>query len=99
MPTANSTEEKAYRNRRNNSGFSMEERPRANGKSAWRIRIDVIDRDTGKNKWLTIGTYDTKTEAQKEGAKAVAQRERGTLLRPDSATMGELLDDWLQNEL
>jgi integrase len=53
----------------------------------------------GKRKLQTVGIYASKTEAQREGAKAVEQRQRGTLLQPTDITVGELLDLWVKQEL
>ena len=53
----------------------------------------------GNRKLQTVGIYASKTEAQREGARAVEQRQRGTLLQPTDMTVGELLDLWLAQEM
>jgi integrase len=84
---------------RTSTGYSLEERPRASGKAHWRVRVWVDDSATGARKLQTIGIYATKTEAQREGARAVEQRQRGTLLQPTDMTVGALLDLWLEQEM
>jgi integrase len=84
---------------RTSTGYSLEERPRASGKPHWRVRIWVNDSDTGKRKTQIVGTFESKTQAQREGARAVEQRERGTLLQPNDTTLSQLLDVWLAQEL
>ena len=68
------------------------------GKRRWQVRIAVRDAD-GKRRNQTIGTYATKRDAAKAEREALTQYERGTLLRPDSTTVGELLDEWLRVEM
>src|SRR5215216_3672180 len=84
---------------RTSTGYSLEERPRTSGKPHWRVRVWVDDPVTGKRKLQTVGIYASKTEAQLEGAKAVEQRQRGTLLQPTDMTVGELLDLWVDQEM
>ena len=84
---------------RTSTGYSLEERPRASGKPHWRVRVWVDDPASGKRKLQTVGMYASKTEAQREGARAVEQRQRGTLLQPTDMTVGELLDLWLEQEM
>lgn len=84
---------------RTGTGYSLEERPRASGKPYWRVRIWVNDPHTGTRRIQTVGTYASKTAAQREGARAVDERERGTLLQPKDTTVSELLDVWLAQEL
>ena len=84
---------------RTSTGYSLEERPRASGKPHWRVRVWVDDSASGTRKLQTVGIYPTKTEAQREGACAVEQRQRGTLLQPSDMTVGELLDLWLEQEM
>lgn len=84
---------------RTSTGYSLEERPRATGKPHWRVRIWVDDPATGRRALQTVGIYASKTEAQREGARAVEQRQRGTLLQPTDTTVGELLDLWLRQEM
>ena len=84
---------------RTSTGYSLEERPRASGKPHWRVRVWVDDPVTGKRKLQTVGIFASKTEAQLEGAKAVEQRQRGTLLQPTDMPLSELLDVWLEQEM
>src|SRR5215210_9486757 len=84
---------------RTSTGYSLEERPRASGKPHWRVRVWVDDSTSSKRKLQTVGIYASKTEAQLEGARAVEQRQRGTLLQPSDMTVGELLDLWLEQEM
>src|SRR5215212_4524896 len=84
---------------RTSTGYSLEERPRASGKPHWRVRVWVDDATTARRKLQTVGIYPSKTEAQREGARAVEQRQRGTLLQPTDMTVGALLDVWLEQEL
>src|SRR5829696_311528 len=84
---------------RTSTGYSLEERPRASGKPHWRVRVWVDDSASGKRKLQTVGIYATKTEAQREGARAVEQRQRGTLLQPTDMPLSELLDVWLEQEM
>ncbi len=84
---------------RTSTGYSLEERPRSSGKPHWRVRVWVDDSASGKRKLQTVGIYSSKTEAQREGARAVEQRQRGTLLQPTDMTVGKLLDIWLEQEM
>lgn len=84
---------------RTSTGYSLEERPRSSGKPHWRVRVWVDDSASGKRKLQTVGIYASKTEAQREGARAVEQRQRGTLLKPTDMTVGGLLDIWLEQEM
>ncbi|MCC2628053.1 MAG: hypothetical protein K0S14_1703, partial [Thermomicrobiales bacterium] len=84
---------------RTSTGYSLEERPRSSGKPHWRVRIWVDDPASSMRKLQTVGIYASKTEAQREGARAVEQRQRGTLLQPTDMTVGQLLDVWLEQEM
>jgi integrase len=84
---------------RTSTGYSLEERPRTSGKPHWRVRVWVDDPTSDKRKLQTVGIYASKTEAQREGARAVEQRQRGTLLHPTDLTVGGLLDLWLAQEM
>src|SRR5215213_64178 len=84
---------------RTSTGYSMEERPRTSGKPHWRVRVWVDDPETGNRKLQIVGIYASKTEAQREGARAVEQRQRGTLREPTDMTVGELLNVWLEQEM
>jgi integrase len=63
------------------------------------VRIWVDDPETGKRKTQIVGTFESKIQAQKEGARAVEQRERGTLLKPNDTSVSQLLDVWMEQEL
>lgn len=65
----------------------------------YQVLIDRRDPVTGERKRVTVGTYPTKREAQNAEAKAITERERGTLLKPDTTTVGELLDEYLRVEV
>src|SRR5687768_7137066 len=84
---------------RTSTGYSLEERPRTSGKPHWRVRVWVDDPGSGKRKLQTVGIYSSKTEAQLEGARAVEQRQRGTLLQPTDMSVGDLLDVWVEQEM
>src|SRR5215213_6197149 len=84
---------------RTSTGYSLEVRPRSSGKPHWRVRIWVDDPSVRKPKLQTVGIYASKTEAQREGARAVEQRQRGALLQPTDMSIGKLLDLWLEQEL
>lgn len=66
------------------------------GKNRWLVRIESPDPVTGARRRVTVGTFPTKREAEREEAKAITGRERGTLLALDSTTVAELLDRWLE---
>src|SRR5829696_2695652 len=84
---------------RTSTGYSMEERPRTSGKPHWRVRVWVDDPASGNRNLQTVGIFASKTEAQREGARAVEQRQRGALLQPTNMTVGELLDLWIDQEM
>lgn len=77
----------------------LKRQPKAGGKVRYQVLIDQRDHVTGKRNRMVVGTYPTKREAEKAEAKAVTERERGTLLKPDTTTVGELLDEWLRVEM
>lgn len=72
---------------------------KSTGKASYQVMIDRSDPVSGKRRRVTIGTFRTKREAEKAEAKAITERERGTLLEPDSTTVGELLDHYFQTEV
>lgn len=76
--------------------MSVSKRKDKDGKNRWLVRIESPDPVTGARRRVTVGTFPTKREAEREEAKAITQRERGTLLAPDSTTVAELLDRWLE---
>lgn len=75
--------------------MSVSKRKDKDGKNRWLVRVESPDPVTGKRRRVTVGTYRTKREAEREEAKAITERDRGTLLLPDRTTVGELLDKWL----
>jgi len=76
--------------------MSIMKRIGADGKNRWLVRIESPDPVSGKRRRITVGTFRTKREAEREEAKAITQRERGTLLLPDRTTVAELLDRWME---
>jgi len=78
--------------------MAIVERIDRNGKRHFQVRVAVRDA-SGKRTNQTVGTFGTKREAQKAERSALVERDRGTLLRPDTTTVGELLDEWLRVEL
>lgn len=79
--------------------MALYERKDRQGKSRWLVRIEDQDPQTGIRRRVTVGTFGTKREARREEARALTERERGTLLKPDTTTVGELLDEWIRVEL
>lgn len=79
--------------------MSITKRIDASGKNRWLVRIESPDPVTGKRRRVTVGTFDTKKQAEREEAKAITERERGTLLEPDRTTVAELLDKYLAVEV
>lgn len=78
--------------------MAIVERTDKHGKRHYQVRIAVRDA-AGRRQNQTIGTFDTKRAAQKAERDALVQYERGTLLGPDTTTVGELLDEWLKVEM
>lgn len=76
--------------------MSITKRTDADGRNRYLVRVESTDPVTGKRRRITVGTYRTKREAELEEAKAITQRERGTLLLPDRTTVAELLDRWME---
>lgn len=79
--------------------MSITKRTDKDGKSRYLVRIESPDPITGKRRRVTVGTYGTKREAEKAEAQAITERERGTLLQPDTTTVGELLDRYMETEV
>jgi hypothetical protein len=79
--------------------MSIERRVYPDGKPRYLVRIDVGDAATGRRQRRTVGTFRTKKDAERAGAEAVTERDRGTLLTPEKTTVGELLDRWLEIEV
>lgn len=69
------------------------------GKASWQVLIDRPDPVTGARKRVTIGTFTTKREAERAEAKAITERDRGTLVDPNTATVGDLLERYLAQEM
>lgn len=63
----------------------------------WQVVIDLED-PSGKRKRRVVGTYRTKKEAEAQERDALTKRDRGTLLEPTTATVGEVLDQWFKIE-
>ncbi|MET7752601.1 site-specific integrase [Micromonospora sp. NPDC005367] len=64
------------------------------GRARYRFVIDVGRKPDGKRDQKTY-TYDTLKEARAERARIIADRAKGTFVRPDKKTVAELIDDWL----
>jgi integrase len=79
--------------------MSITKRTDMSGKTRYLVRVESPDPVTGKRRRVTVGTFATKREAEKQEAKAITERERGTLLNPDRTTVGELLDRYLETEV
>jgi len=69
----------------------------SDGKKRYLVRVEART-DDGRRKQQRVGTFGSKRDAERAEAEAVAQRERGTLLSPDSTTVAELLDEWLKTK-
>lgn len=76
--------------------MSITKRKNKDGKNRWLVRVESPDPVTGARRRVTAGTFATKKQAEIEEAKAVTKRDQGTLLAPDTTTVGELLDKWLE---
>jgi len=74
--------------------MAIETRKGKDGKPQYRVRIAGCAPD-GKRQNVTIGTYRTKRDAEREERDALYKRDRGTLLDPAKTTVGQLLDSWL----
>lgn len=79
--------------------MAIYERRNEKGKPRYGVRVESTDPVTGKRQRIGVGTFATKREAEKAEAKAITERERGTLLSPDTTTVGGLLDSYLQTEV
>lgn len=75
--------------------MAVTKRTDANGKARYMVRIESVHPMTGARRRIPVGTFPTKRKADKAEAKAITERERGTLLEPDRTTVAELLDEWL----
>ncbi len=75
--------------------MAIETRKGKDGKPQYRVRIAGYHPVTGKRQNLTIGTFRTKKEAEREERDGLQRSDRGTLLNPDTLTVAQLLDTWL----
>jgi integrase len=66
-----------------------------NGDVRFRTVVDAGRDENGKRIQLTI-TKDTKKEVLAERARIISQRSAGTLIVPNTITLGEWLDQWLE---
>jgi integrase len=66
-----------------------------NGTVRYRTVVDAGRDENGKRIQLTI-TKDTKKEVLAERARIISQRASGTLIVPNSITLAEWLDQWLE---
>lgn len=64
------------------------------GKRRYGVRIETVDAD-GRRKRVRLGSYSNRRDAERAEALAIDHRERGTLLLPETTTVGELLTEWL----
>lgn len=78
--------------------MAVVKRATGDGKARYMVRIAVRDAD-GRRQNQTIGTFATKRDAERSEREALIQHERGTLLKPDTTTVGELLDEYLRVEV
>ena len=81
-----------------NNGRSIEKRERTSGKPHWRARIEVVDPDTSKLRWHTVGMFPTKTQAQLEAEQAIQDRDSGRLALTPDKTVAEWLDVWISTK-
>lgn len=73
------------------------ERQDRHGKRHYQVRIAVRDAD-GKRQNRTIDTFTTKKAAQKAERDALTMRDSGTLVNASTATVADVLDDWLRSK-
>lgn len=73
--------------------------PNLRGRSRWLVRVETRDPITGRRKQLNVGTFQTKKAAERAEAEAITERERGTLLAPDTTTVSELLREYIRTEV
>ncbi len=79
--------------------MSITKRKDKDGKNRWLVRIESPDPVTGARRRVAVGTFPTRREAEKAEAKAITTRENGTLLERSSATVGDVLDRYLADEM
>jgi integrase len=68
------------------------------GKSRWLVRVEQRDPVTGARKRMNVGTFPTKKAAEKAEREALMMRDMGTLVDASTATVGDVLDDWLKSK-
>ena len=64
-----------------------------------RYRVRVVDAGSGRR--LSVGTFATKSEADRAYAKVVTDQDRGAWVRPSEGrtTLGEYAPNWLETRL
>lgn len=68
------------------------------GKSRWLVRVEQRDPVTGVRKRVNVGTFPTKKAAEKAERESLTMRDTGTLVDASTATVGDILDDWLKSK-
>jgi len=80
--------------------MAVSKRVGTDGKTThWQVTIDTPDAVSGRRKRTVVGTFRGKKEADAAERRAIIERDRGTLLKPDKTTVAELLDKWLEVEV
>lgn len=79
--------------------MSIAVRKDRHGKSRYTVRVETTEAMSGERQRVTVGTFATRKLAELAEAKALTEREKGTLLTPDTASVGELLDEYVRLEL
>ena len=74
--------------------MSIQKRIGKDGKPRYRVQIAMTDPTTSKRRNVAGGTYRTRKEAEAAEREAIQKRDRGTLLDPSTATVGQVLDEW-----
>lgn len=74
--------------------MSIQKRPRKNGTIGWLVRITAEQPD-GSVKHETVGTFDTKKEAERAEREALHIRDHGGRVGVDKQTVGQMMDTWL----
>ena len=67
------------------------------GKSSWRIKYDMPPGDDGARRIAYVTIKGTKKDAEKELRARLTAIDAGTHVDPSKITVGEFLDDWLDN--
>ena len=63
----------------------------------WAIILDVRDPETGKRRRKWHSFRGTKREAQTACARLISEMQGGVYLEPSKATLGQLLEQWLEH--